>query len=99
MSHTLIKSKLDQAAAAFRQVVPAGEPFVHRVERGQVFRILDLEGNQVIKGLPDEFLRRLKEKNGVSEEFIQCEMHNPFVNICAQPFCIILIIKNVINHG
>ena len=39
----------------------------------------DLEGNQVIKGLPDEFLRRLKEKNGVSEEFIQCEMHNPFV--------------------
>jgi len=51
MSHTLIESKLDQAAAAFRQVVPAGEPFMHRVERGQVFRILDLEGNQAVDTL------------------------------------------------
>ncbi|MDH3992465.1 MAG: urea carboxylase-associated family protein [Gammaproteobacteria bacterium] len=51
MSQTLIESKLDQAAATFRQVVPAGEPFLHRIERGQVFRILDLEGNQAVDTL------------------------------------------------
>jgi len=51
MSQTLTESILDQGTATFRQIVPAGEPFMHRIERGQVFRILDLEGNQAVDTL------------------------------------------------
>ncbi|HIF49579.1 MAG TPA: urea carboxylase-associated family protein, partial [Cytophagales bacterium] len=32
--------------AVFRQTVPAGDYFLHPIEKGQTFRILDLEGNQ-----------------------------------------------------
>ncbi|ROT98756.1 urea carboxylase-associated family protein [Marinobacter sp. R17] len=32
--------------AHFRQVVPAGDYFIHRIKAGETFRILDLEGNQ-----------------------------------------------------
>jgi uncharacterized protein len=42
----LLESKLDPAKAVFDQVVPAGDGFTHVVTRGQVFRIVDLEGNQ-----------------------------------------------------
>ena len=41
----------------------------------------DLENNQIIKGLPDEFISRLRAYNGASPSFIQCEMHNPFLVI------------------
>jgi urea carboxylase-associated protein 1 len=40
------RSERDPAAAAFREVVPAGRYFIKRVETGQTFRIVDLEGNQ-----------------------------------------------------
>lgn len=46
-----IESRLQPEQAVFRQVVPAGEPFMRRVARGQVFRILDLEGNQAVDTL------------------------------------------------
>lgn len=39
-------SPLDPAAAAYRRVVPAGEPWIRRLSRGQVLRLVDLEGNQ-----------------------------------------------------
>ena len=39
----------------------------------------DLDNNQIIKGLPDEFISRLRACNGASSGFIQCEMHNPFL--------------------
>jgi len=42
----LLESKLDPATAVFDQVVLAGDGFTHVVERGQIFRIVDLEGNQ-----------------------------------------------------
>ena len=51
MSMNLTESPLDPAAASFRQVVPAGEPFMRVIRRGQVFRILDLEGNQAVDTL------------------------------------------------
>ncbi|MEK9765639.1 MAG: DUF1989 domain-containing protein, partial [Thalassolituus sp.] len=40
------ESNLKAENASFRQVVPAGDYFLHRVEAGQTIRILDLEGNQ-----------------------------------------------------
>lgn len=42
----LLESKLDEAKAVFDQVVLAGDGFTHVVKRGQIFRIVDLEGNQ-----------------------------------------------------
>lgn len=47
----LTESQLNPDAAAFRQVVPAGEPFMKVIRKGQVFRILDLEGNQAVDTL------------------------------------------------
>ncbi len=40
------ESKLLPADAIYRQIVPAGEYWLHRIDAGQTFRILDLEGNQ-----------------------------------------------------
>ncbi|HKY37767.1 MAG TPA: urea amidolyase associated protein UAAP2 [Polyangiaceae bacterium] len=42
----LLESKLDPARAVFDQKVLAGDGFTHVVKRGQIFRIVDLEGNQ-----------------------------------------------------
>jgi uncharacterized protein len=42
----LLESKLDPTRAVLDQVVLAGDGFTHVVKRGQVFRIVDLEGNQ-----------------------------------------------------
>ena len=30
----------------YRHVIPAGDPWMHEVKKGQILRILDLEGNQ-----------------------------------------------------
>lgn len=41
-----VESHLDPAKAAYRAVVPAGEPWFQEVLKGQHFRIVDLHGNQ-----------------------------------------------------
>ncbi len=47
----LVESPLDPADAVYREVVPAGEPWLHALRRGQTLRILDLEGNQAVDTL------------------------------------------------
>jgi urea carboxylase-associated protein 1 len=42
----LKESALTPATAAFRAVIPAGDYWLQRIDRGQIFRIVDLEGNQ-----------------------------------------------------
>ena len=42
----MVESKLSPATAAFRQVVLAGDYFSREVKRGQVIRLVDVEGNQ-----------------------------------------------------
>ncbi len=42
----LTQSALDPARAVYDQIVPAGEPWMREILKGQYFRILDLEGNQ-----------------------------------------------------
>ncbi len=42
----LIASALDPADAAYRKVVPAGDSWSREIRRGQIFRLVDLEGNQ-----------------------------------------------------
>ena len=49
--HPLLDSGLDPARAAFDHVHPAGEPWTHTLRRGQVLRIIDLEGNQAVDTL------------------------------------------------
>jgi urea carboxylase-associated protein 1 len=46
-----IESKLDPNGASYRQVIPAGEPWVREIRRGQYFRIVDLHGNQAVDTL------------------------------------------------
>ena len=42
----LKESDLNPAAAVYREVIPAGEFWLHRINKGQTLRIVDLEGNQ-----------------------------------------------------
>ena len=47
----LVESKLDPAKAVYSQVIPAGEPWIHALRKGQYFRIVDLHGNQAVDTL------------------------------------------------
>jgi len=40
------ESPLNETEAIFSEVVPAGDYWVHTIKKGQVLRILDMEGNQ-----------------------------------------------------
>jgi len=42
----IVQSRLDPRDAVVDEICPAGEPWMHLIKRGQVMRILDLEGNQ-----------------------------------------------------
>jgi uncharacterized protein len=48
---TLVESTLDPARAIQSDIVLAGEPWLGIVSRGQVIRIVDLEGNQAVDTL------------------------------------------------
>jgi uncharacterized protein len=48
---TLAESKLDPGTAAFDETLPSGLGFTHVVKKGQIFRIVDLEGNQAVDTL------------------------------------------------
>lgn len=47
----LKESTLDPATAVHREIIPAGEPWMGNLKRGQYFRIVDLEGNQAVDTL------------------------------------------------
>jgi urea carboxylase-associated protein 1 len=42
----LTPSALDVRSAAYRHTIPAGDPWTHEIKRGQILRIVDVEGNQ-----------------------------------------------------
>src|SRR5260370_38899896 len=42
----LVESKLDPAKAVYSHEIPAGEPWIYPLRKGQYFRIVDLHGNQ-----------------------------------------------------
>ena len=48
---SIVESKMNPQQASYDIVLPAGESWLHEVKRGQVFRILDLEGNQAVDTL------------------------------------------------
>jgi urea carboxylase-associated protein 1 len=47
----LVHSKLKHTAALHDEVLPAGEPWIHVVNKGQIFRIEDIGGNQAVDTL------------------------------------------------
>lgn len=51
MSITFVESHLDPAKAVLNEVCKAGDPWSGIVKKGQIFRILDLEGNQAVDTL------------------------------------------------
>jgi urea carboxylase-associated protein 1 len=51
MTLRMIESTLDPRDAVSDEVVPAGEPWMGIVRKGQFLRILDLEGNQAVDTL------------------------------------------------
>ena len=50
-ARTLLPSKLDPSSASRDVVVEAGDPWIGRIARGHVLRIVDLEGNQAVDTL------------------------------------------------
>lgn len=44
-------SEIDQATAIYEFIIPAGKPWSHVVEKGQILRIVDLEGLQAVDTL------------------------------------------------
>jgi urea carboxylase-associated protein 1 len=50
-AENLVESKLDPERAVVEEVCPAGEPWVKLLMQGQVFRIVDMEGNQAVDTL------------------------------------------------
>lgn len=48
---SLVESKLQASKAYYRQVVESGRGFSRRIARGEVVRIVDLEGNQAVDTL------------------------------------------------
>lgn len=51
MSTNFMESRLDPEAAVLDDICAAGEPWVKLVTQGQIFRIVDLEGNQAVDTL------------------------------------------------
>lgn len=51
MPARLVESSRNPAGAIRSEIVPAGEPWLCRIERDQVLRIVDLEGNQAVDTL------------------------------------------------
>jgi uncharacterized protein len=47
----ILQSALDPDDAAYRHIIPAGEPWLHELYQGEVLRIVDLEGNQTAETL------------------------------------------------
>jgi urea carboxylase-associated protein 1 len=43
---SIVASQLDPKDAIYRFVIPAGEPWIHEINKGQFCRIVDLKGNQ-----------------------------------------------------
>jgi len=51
MLTAFVESKLDPTKAVINEVCKAGDPWTGIVKQGQIFRILDLEGNQAVDTL------------------------------------------------
>jgi len=89
------ESRLRPEDAIFRQTVDAGDYFLHRIEAGQTFRILDLEGNQAADTLfynADDVTERYSAMDTIREQgnvyltagsVLRTNENNPLLEIVA----------------
>ena len=81
--------------AAFRHVIPAGEPYLFELKAGQTLRLLDLEGNQAVDTLfysaanprerydPQRTLRRQNNVYLTTGSILYSNLGNPLLTIVA----------------
>jgi urea carboxylase-associated protein 1 len=48
---SFVTSPYEPSHAVYTAVIPAGESWVHPIKKGQIFRIVDIEGNQAVDTL------------------------------------------------
>ncbi len=66
-----VESKFRPEDAIHREVIPAGDGWLHRIARGQTLRILDLEGNQAADTLfynADDLAERYSAQDTIREQ-------------------------------
>jgi len=66
-----VESPLLPADAIHREVIPAGDGWMHRIAKGQTLRILDLEGNQAADTLfynADDLSERYSAQDTIREQ-------------------------------
>lgn len=92
---TLIASNRRPEDAVYRHVIPAGEPRLFEVQKGQTLRLLDLEGNQAIDTLfynadnprerydPQRTLRRRGNAYLTTGSVLYSNLGNPLLTIVA----------------
>lgn len=70
-SHSMVESELDIENAVYDCVIKAGDHFSYRIDKGQTFRILDLEGNQAVDTLfynADDPVERYSAQDTIREQ-------------------------------
>jgi uncharacterized protein len=92
---SLTESTLHPAAAVYRAVIAAGEPFLCEVKAGQTVRLLDLQGNQAVDTLffsaqnprerfdPQRTLRRQNNVYLTTGTVLYSNLGNPLLTITA----------------
>lgn len=58
---------------------------------------MDREGRQIVQGLGQELIDRLRKIGGADDHFVQCELHNPFLII--EPEAIKLVCMEMLEEA
>ena len=67
----LTESKLEPTKAVYDFTLPAGDGWMHAIKRGQIFRIVDLDGNQAVDTLfynAHDFADRYSAQDTIREQ-------------------------------
>jgi urea carboxylase-associated protein 1 len=69
--NTTVASTLDSLKSGYDAIVPAGEPWIHEIAKGQYFRIIDCDGNQAADTLfynARDYEERYSAQNTIREQ-------------------------------
>jgi|SRR5579863_222777 uncharacterized protein len=93
-SSTLIESKLNPAQAIYRHVIPAGEPWIHEIQKRQYFRIVDLHGNQAVDTLfynARDYSERYSAQDTIQQQRnIYLTTETKLISTCGRPLLTIV---------
>src|SRR6266699_2301160 len=67
----LVESKFEPTRAVYSQEIPAGEPWIYPLRKGQYFRIVDLHGNQAVDTLfynEHDYSDRYSEQDTIQQQ-------------------------------